>query len=62
MATKLRLAQCRACPRAPFMPHPMLGLSSGTVFVSPELGLGYLLHRESREQPLHQLWRALGRA
>jgi hypothetical protein len=37
-------------------PHPMLSSTSGEFCASPELGLGHLIHRESRGWPLHQLW------
>jgi hypothetical protein len=42
-------------------PRSTLSLTSGTVSVSLEFGLGYLLHRESRGRPLHRLWRTSGR-
>jgi hypothetical protein len=43
-------------PRAQTPPRPMLSSTSGTVYVSPELGLGYLLHHESHGRPLLRLW------
>ena len=41
-------------PRTQAPPCPTLSSTSDTVFASPELSLGYLLHHESRIRPLRR--------